>query len=88
MELNIIWNIDPEIFSIGNFQFRYYSLCWLMAFAGSIFVLRKIYIKELLDPELLFSLAIYIFFGVVIGARLGHCLFYDPDYYLSHPLEE
>jgi len=85
--LYIHWDIDPAIFSIGSFQLRYYSLCWLLAFASSILVLRRIYIKEQLNMELLMSLALYIFFGVLIGARLGHCLFYDPVYFLSHPLE-
>lgn len=85
--LNIIWDIDPEIFKIGAISIRYYSLCWLSAFIVGVFVLRKVYIKEKLDSKLLDSLVIYIFLGVLIGARLGHCLFYDFDYYVSHPLE-
>jgi len=85
--LFLTWDIDPVIFNIGSFELRYYSLCWILAFLSSILILKRIYIKEKIDLDLLGSLAVYIFLGVFIGARLGHCLFYDFEYYSAHPLE-
>ena len=92
----IIWDIDPEIFSIGSFGLRYYSLCWLFAFAFAYYIMFKVFTREesVLAPykagtpqELLDRLTIYVFIGTFLGARLGHCLFYDFDYYKDHILE-
>lgn len=83
----IHWNIDPIIFSIGNFGLRYYALCWLAAFVFSYIVMLRIFKKEGKTQELLDQLTMYIFLGTFIGARLGHCLFYDFDYYQDHLLE-
>lgn len=92
----IIWDIDPEIFSIGSFGLRYYSLCWLLAFATAYYIMFKVFTREaaVLSPykagtpqELLDRLTIYVFIGTFLGARLGHCLFYDFDYYKDHILE-
>lgn len=83
----IHWNIDPVIFEIGSFGLRYYALCFLAAFAVSYVLMLKIFTKEGKSQELLDQLSIYIFLGTLIGARLGHCLFYEFDYYMQHPLE-
>ncbi|WP_437921582.1 prolipoprotein diacylglyceryl transferase [Sphingobacterium sp. LRF_L2] len=86
--LNAIhWNIDPVIFHLGSFGLRYYALCFLAAFVVSYVLMLKIFKKEGKTQELLDQLSIYIFLGTLIGARLGHCLFYEFDYYISHPLE-
>ena len=86
--LNIIhWNIDPVIFEIGSFGLRYYALCFLAAFVVSYILMLKIFKREGKTQELLDQLSIYIFLGTLIGARLGHCLFYEFDYYIQHPLE-
>ncbi|PRD48607.1 prolipoprotein diacylglyceryl transferase [Sphingobacterium haloxyli] len=86
--LNVIhWNIDPVIFEIGSFGLRYYALCFLAAFVVSYILMLKIFKKEGKTQELLDQLSIYIFLGTLIGARLGHCLFYEFDYYSKHPLE-
>jgi len=87
MLLYINWNIDPEIFRIGGFALRYYSLMFVMAFAGSYFILSKIYTKENVSIHLLNKLAIFVFIGTLIGARLGHTLFYEFGYYKNHLLE-
>ena len=50
-------------------------------------LVRYLYKKEGLNTDQLEKLAMYVFIATVIGARLGHCLFYEPEYYLSHPLE-
>lgn len=92
----IVWDIDPEIFSIGSFGIRYYSLCWLLGLASSYYIMNKVFIRETLvlatykagkPQELLDKLTIYIFIGTLLGARIGHCLFYDFDYYKDHILE-
>lgn len=87
MLFDIVWNPDPAIFSIGGFALRWYGACWAMAFALCYMVIVRIFRKENINTEYADSLLIYVFLGTFIGARLGHCLFYDADYYLAHPLE-
>lgn len=83
----IFWDIDPEMFSIGSFSLRYYTLCFLLAFIVSYILMLRIFKRENKSQELLDQLSIYIFLGTLLGARLGHCLFYEFDYYKDHPLE-
>ncbi len=85
--LQINWNVNPEIFRIGGFALRYYSLMFLPAFLLSYFLLNKIFKKENVSELLLKKLFIYVFLGTVIGARLGHTLFYEFGYYKNHLLE-
>ncbi|NQD72371.1 prolipoprotein diacylglyceryl transferase [Sphingobacterium shayense] len=86
--LNVFhWNIDPVIFEIGSFGLRYYALCFLAAFIVSYVLMLRVFNREGKSQELLDKLSIYIFLGTLIGARLGHCLFYEFDYYMAHPLE-
>lgn len=83
----ITWNVDPEIFSIGNFSIRWYGLLFASAFLSGYLVFTRYLKTERLSSEMLDQLLIYIAVGTVIGARLGHCLFYEPDYFLKNPLE-
>ncbi len=83
----IFWDIDPEMFTIGFFTLRYYTLCFLLAFVVSYILMLRIFKRENKSQELLDQLSIYIFMGTLLGARLGHCLFYEFDYYKDHPLE-
>lgn len=83
----IVWDIDPEIFTIGSFSLRYYSLCWLLAFVAAYILMLQVFKREGKSQELLDKLTIYIFVGTLLGARLGHCLFYDFEYYKDHILE-
>ena len=76
-ELFIIWN--PSL-SIG--PFRWYSLCWLIGLALAYFVVKRLYKEQKIKDELFDPLFIYCFLGILIGARLGHCIFYQPDYFL------
>lgn len=88
MILNYItWNIDPVIFSIGDFTLRWYSLLMATGFILGYLAIRKIFIKEGIPPRMLETFGIYIVLGMFIGGRLVHCLFYEPDYYLAHPIE-
>lgn len=83
----IPWNINPEIFSVGPFAVRYYGLMWAMAFYLGYVVFNKFVKREGLPEGFLDSLTMYMVIGTVVGARLGHCLFYEPQYYLSNPLD-
>ena len=81
--LYIQWNPSLEAFSIGSFSFRWYSLCWLIGLALAYFVVKKLYKEQKIKDELFDPLFIYCFLGILIGARLGHCIFYQPDYFLT-----
>ncbi len=83
----IRWNVDPEIFNLGFWGLRYYSLLFVAGIVLGYIFMKKIFEKEKLSQELLDKLAIYVFFGTVLGARLGHCIFYEWDYYQNHILE-
>jgi len=88
MLLNYIhWNPDPEIFNIGGFSLRYYGFLFMSGLILCIYFLRQMFKKENIPSEHVETLFTYGMIGIFIGARLGHCLFYEPSYYLSNPLE-
>ncbi len=83
----ITWNVDPEIFSLGPFSIRYYGVLWATAFLAGFRIMSYIFKNEGKSENDLNDLFLYMFFGTIIGARLGHILFYDPINYLSNPLK-
>lgn len=83
----IDWNPSPEIFKIGSFAVRYYSLMFVIAFMLGLHLMKKIFINDRIPIEKLDSLFIYIVVSTLIGARLGHFLFYDPQFLFEKPLE-
>ena len=88
MTLNYInWNLDPEIANIYGFSIRYYSLMFATGIILTIHTLKWLFKKEGLSSKNLDKLKMYGIVGLVIGMRLGHCLFYELDYYLANPLE-
>lgn len=88
MLLNYInWNVDPDLVSFWVLTIRYYGLLFAASFFFGYIIMQKIFKKEGLSIELLDKLTVYMAFGTILGARLGHCLFYQPDYYLSNPWE-
>ena len=88
MILNYInWNVDPEIINVFGIPIRYYGLLFVSGLILCIYILGRIYKRENFPSEHLEKLSIYGMIGILVGARLGHCLFYEPSYYLSHPLE-
>ncbi len=88
MILNAItWNVDPEIFSIGQLSIRWYGLLFASAFLSGYIVFLRYLSTERLTSEMLDQLLIYVAIGTVLGARLGHCLFYEPEYFLKNPIE-
>ncbi|MGE5304411.1 MAG: prolipoprotein diacylglyceryl transferase [Alphaproteobacteria bacterium] len=83
----IVWNIDPEIFSLGPIHLRWYGLFFSLGFLLGYEIMAGIYRREGRNLENLSDLLLYLILGTVIGARLGHVLLYQPDYYLAHPWE-
>lgn len=83
----ITWNVDPEIFSLGQLSIRWYGLLFATAFLSGYLVFTRYLATERLSSEMLDQLLIYIAVGTVLGARLGHCFFYEPDYFLKNPGE-
>ena len=81
--LYILWNPDLEIFRIGNFAIRWYSTCWLIGLALAYFIVKWLYKDQKVKDAYFDPLFIYCFLGILIGARLGHCLFYQSEYFLS-----
>lgn len=83
----IFWNPPLEAFHIGSFGIRWYSLCWCLSLLSGYLIVQRLYRRQGIREELFEPLFLYCFVGILAGARLGHCLFYEPAYYLSHPLE-
>ncbi len=81
--LFILWNPDLVAFHIGSFSIRWYSLCWLIGLLLAYLVVRRLFKEQKIGDEKFEPLFIYCFLGILIGARLGHCIFYQPDYFLT-----
>ncbi len=79
----ITWNPDLTAISLGFINIRWYSLCWLIGLAGGYFMVQWLFKHQKIAQEKFEPLFVYCFLGILIGARLGHCLFYEPAYYLS-----
>ncbi|HBG53043.1 MAG TPA: prolipoprotein diacylglyceryl transferase, partial [Rikenellaceae bacterium] len=85
--LAVYWDVDPVIFSIWKIDIRYYSLFFIIAFAIGYYIFKGFFQREGVPLKLLDPLLYTLIIGTLVGARLGHCLFYQPDYYLANPLE-
>lgn len=85
--LQIDWNPSPEIFKIGPIVIRYYSLMFIIAFMLGLYLMKKIFVNDKIPIEKLDSLFIYVVIATLVGARLGHFLFYDPKFLIEKPLE-
>ncbi len=83
----IHWNISPEIFSMGPLHVRWYGLMFAIGFLFGYHHVEKMFKDEKVDLKWLESLFIYLIVATVVGARLGHVLFYGWDYYSQHPIE-
>jgi phosphatidylglycerol:prolipoprotein diacylglycerol transferase len=85
--LYIPWDVNPEIFRIGPVAVRWYGLFFASSFLFGYIIMNKIFRNENLSDAMLDKLTIYMAIGTIVGARLGHCLLYEPEYYYAHPLE-
>jgi phosphatidylglycerol---prolipoprotein diacylglyceryl transferase len=83
----IIWNTRPQLVDFGSFEIRYYSLLFALGFVTGYMILTRVFKKKGLSQELLDRLTVYMVLSTIIGARLGHCLFYEFPYYRHHLLE-
>lgn len=85
--LFIDWNVSPELFQLGPISLRYYGLLFVLAFICGYKVEERMFKSEGISIAWLDKLFIYVAVATVIGARLGHCIFYDWAYFGQHPLE-
>lgn len=82
------WNVDPVIFWITDtFPLKYYGALFACGLLLGFYIVRNIYKRENLSLDNLDTLLIYVIVGTVLGARLGHCFFYEPGYFFQHPIE-
>jgi len=84
IDLHPVWNPDPVIFEIFSLQLRWYGLLFVSGFLIGFYIMHWMYQREGKDVKQLDRLLYYMFAGAVIGARLGHCIFYEPEYYFAN----
>ena len=83
----LTWNIDPNLIAIEGIQVRWYGIMFATAFIFGYQIMKWIYLREERNIQNIDRLLFYLIGGTIIGARLGHCLLYDPSYYLSNPVK-
>ena len=81
--LAIHWNVSPEIIGFGPFELRWYSILFISGFILGWYIFKWFFTREGISVKLLDPLLYTLLIGTIVGARLGHCLFYQPDYYLG-----
>jgi phosphatidylglycerol---prolipoprotein diacylglyceryl transferase len=81
----LTWNIDPVLLNIGPLEIRYYGLFFALGLFGAYSVARQFCKKKKLSLDLLDTLGVYLIIGLIAGARFGHIVFYELDYYLANP---
>lgn len=83
----ITWDFNPDIFHLGPFTIRWYGVLFALGFVIGLKIMQHIFKSENKSEKILNDLFWYVIIGTILGARLGHCFFYAPEYYLTHPLE-
>mgnify|MGYP002547212666 CR=1 FL=1 len=83
----VTWTVDPAIFTIFTREIRWYGLFFAIGFLLGYQIEDKIFKHDNAPAGWCDKIFIYVVIATVIGSRLGHCLFYDPGYYLTHPIE-
>lgn len=81
--LVVHWNVNPALLQLGGFELRWYSLLFVSGFILGWFIMKSFFRREKIDTELLDPMLYMLLICTIVGARLGHCLFYQPDYYLG-----
>ena len=87
MQQYIIWDVNPEIFSIGPLSIRWYGLLFALGFLIGMQIMLHIFKKEGKPETDTDPLLIYMVLSTVLGARLGHFIFYEPQAFLQNPLQ-
>lgn len=85
--MTVTWRFDPSFIRIGSFDIRWYGVMWALAIGIGAWFFIRFCRREGLPSKLADSIFIYGAIATIIGARLGHCLFYDPGYYLANPVK-
>ena len=83
----IVWPFQPEIFSFFGITLRWYGMLFAAAFVLGYYFTRKELLQENFSEKSIDLWLVYMLIGAILGARLGHCFFYEPEYFLSHPIE-
>ncbi len=83
----ITWDVNPELFTIFGREIRWYGLFWVIGLIVAVYIVQRIYNEEKLPQKWFDSLFMYMMLGIIVGARVGHCLFYEPAYYLANPIK-
>ena len=83
--LYIVWDVDPTMFTIGSFELRYYGLMWVLALLLGERIMSVFASREGYSPKIIETGFVWIILGAILGARIGHCLFYEFDYYSTKP---
>ena len=81
--LAINWNIDPAILHIGGFELRWYSLLFVSGFILGWYIMKSFFVREKISTDLLDPMLYMLLICTIVGARLGHVIFYQPDYYFG-----
>ena len=81
------WNPSPDIFNLGGFAIRWYGLFFAVSFLLGYLIMQRFFNKEGVPISLLDELTTYMIVGTIVGARLGHVFFYEPTWYLAHPVK-
>ena len=84
--LSVVWDVNPIAFSLFGLEIRWYGIFWALAFILGIYFFTNFVRREKLPEKLVDSLFWYATILGILGARLGHCLFYEPEVYLAEPL--
>lgn len=87
MLASITWTAKPDILMLGNWEVRWYGLFFAIGFYLGYLMVTKMMLKDKGKQEWADSLFVYVIVATVVGARLGHCLFYGWEYYSVHPIE-
>lgn len=81
----IDWSVRPQIFTIGTFELRWYSVLFALGFLVGYYIMQSMFKRENIKIDLLDKLTMYVILSTIVGARVGHCLFYEPETYLTAP---
>ena len=79
----IVWDPDPILAHLGPISIRYYATCWMVGLLLGYLMMHRLYREQKLGEDKFEPLFIYLFVGILAGARLGHCIFYQPEYFLT-----
>lgn len=85
--LTFVWDVSNTALQIGSWSVRWYGVLFALGFFVGQIILTRMYVAEGKPAQLVDVITFYMIIGTVVGARLGHCLFYEPEQYLANPIE-